>query len=121
MEELFKSLSESVSEECFEDIMNMVEDVLSQIKKVHGEPEWDEENGKPKNKSAVLTQKAKDNKDKEGFKEIKYSKYTPKILKKAEDATVIWATDKNRAKNEAGKEFTDERRKGFPTKKLLNL
>ena len=30
MEELFKSLSESVSEECFEDILNMVEELLNE-------------------------------------------------------------------------------------------
>lgn len=33
MEELFKSLSESVSEECYNDIMGIVEEIINEIKK----------------------------------------------------------------------------------------
>ena len=34
MEELFRSLSESVSEECFEDIMGIVEDLVSKTREM---------------------------------------------------------------------------------------
>ena len=119
MEEIFRRLSENVSEQCYDEIMGLVEDVLSQIKKVHGEPEWDEETGKPKNRSAELTDKAEPNVDKERLKVGTITKYTPKIIKKAHDASVIFEPSKNQTKNEAGEEFNDERRKGFPTKKSL--
>ena len=37
---IFESLENlNVSEECFDDIMRIVEDIFSQIKKVHGEPD----------------------------------------------------------------------------------
>lgn len=35
MEELFKSLSESVSEECFNDIMGIVEEIIAETKKAN--------------------------------------------------------------------------------------
>ena len=65
MEEIFKSLSESVSEQCYDEIMGLVEELLNentveQIKKVHGYPEYDTtERGEliPKNKAAKLTKK----------------------------------------------------------------
>ena len=90
--DIFESLENlNVSEECFDEIMGLVEDTLSQIKKVYGEPEYNkEETGSiydpdtlsyPANKAAELYDKAKN---------LKYSrripndqirnKYTPKKI-----------------------------------------
>ena len=77
--DIFESLENlNVSEECFEDIVSIVEDILSQIKKVYGEPEYNkEETGStydpdtlsyPANKAAELYDKAKD---------LKYSRRIP--------------------------------------------
>ena len=40
MERLFESLAENVSEACYDEIIGIVEDLVSQIKKVHGEPRF---------------------------------------------------------------------------------
>ena len=65
-----------ISEECYNEIMEMAakivaesvlgklnEDVLTTIKKKHGDPKYDE-SGKPLNKSAELTNKIEDIQDK---------------------------------------------------------
>ena len=70
MESIFESLENlNVSEECFKDIVGLVEQFLSettqdQIKKVHGDPVWDETH-EPLNKAAELISKAKNIQNKE--------------------------------------------------------
>jgi hypothetical protein len=64
MDRIFKSLENlNVSEECFDDIMNMVEEMLSEnirdaIITKHGEPTYTSRGQYPKNKSAKLIYKA---------------------------------------------------------------
>ena len=66
---IFESLENlNVSEECFDDIMGIVEEILDEtlaqyIVKKHGKPEYDEKTGEPKNKAAELFKKASKNKD----------------------------------------------------------
>ena len=63
--DIFESLENlGISEECFNDIMDIVEEILDEssksiynaIEKKHGKPEYDEE-GNPANKSAELKDK----------------------------------------------------------------
>ena len=84
MESIFESLENlNVSEECFNDIMSIVEDIMHQIEKVHGCPSWKEgEDGKstPANKSAELAQKAYANMYKAEKRRKISTEYTPKVI-----------------------------------------
>lgn len=56
---IFENLENlNVSEECFDDIMSIVEDIFNTITSVHGKPEYDKETGAPLNRAAELTDKA---------------------------------------------------------------
>ena len=62
---IFENLENlNVSEECFDEIMGIVEEVVNEnvwatVMKKYGEPEW--KNGKPKNKAAELFNKVQKN------------------------------------------------------------
>lgn len=106
MENIFKSLSESVSEQCYDEIMGLVEDVLSQIKKVHGEPGYFIDG---RNKAAELTDKARENRSKELDQTIMREKGRNELYgfakQRVEDKRGWYGT-----KNEKGRMKTQDRR-----------
>jgi hypothetical protein len=130
-------MTKFISEECYNDIMEMAaqmvassllsklnEDIFTKIEKEHGKPEYDQA-GKPLNKSAELTNKAKDIQDKDaknfqyelnhsngGGKDI--SDYLPKNVSKHYYQEMPGV---RMSKTEAGKMETDSHRKNTQLKK----
>jgi hypothetical protein len=88
--DIFESLENlNVSEECFEEIMDMVEGLVGEIKRKHGEPEYkySKETGTvPANKSAELLAKRDDAwgkeidqaKEREGSEKVKDKRFHTK-------------------------------------------
>ena len=105
---IFESLENlNVSEECFNDIINIVEDVLSQIEKVHGEPRNLPNGGL--NKSAQLMNKVNfvsgiPQKVHSNLKGSTDNKYTPKNIRKYSDE-FSGGKLRRATKNEAGEQL----------------
>ena len=110
--DIFESLENlNVSEECFNDIINIVEDIVSQIQKVHGEPRNLPNGGL--NKSAQLMNKVNfvsgiPQKVHSNLKGSTDNKYTPKNIKKYSDE-FSGGNIKRATKNEAGEQLTTAR------------
>ena len=102
---IFESLENlNISEECFNDIMDIVEDLLHQIEKVHGKPSWEEgKDGKyiPSNKSAELGSKAYAAMNKAEKRKKVDRKYTPKVIQSYYDAARIKSPKGEITKNKA--------------------
>ena len=104
---IFESLENlNVSEECFDEIMGIVEDIFSQIKKVHGEPKYDDNEKEyvsqlPKalNKSAKLIRQAQYNQNRERNEAVGNAAVKDvKIPKDREGHELFWSDGKNVSK-----------------------
>lgn len=107
MEELFLSLSENVSEECFDDIMGIVEDLVNYIRKTEGEPT-------ETNKSGKLIDKVTYNKMREHNKAA--GKAAANKLKINMDDEEWWKDEDNRKRYQ--KEFDEQAEKLFKKRRI---
>ena len=112
---IFENLENlNVSEECYNSILKLIEellpeDTMSYIKKVHGEPQYyPDKQGQPqpKNKAAELTDLLQQyQKDFPSSKEAPDNKYVPKNIRKKQEWPGMRMT-----KRGAGEEKTDKRK-----------